>query len=159
MSGPSTGTTFVSPYQAAQYDGAGRHAYSADSDGETIFEYVGPNNEIDGCIAFSEEVTLDTGDTTNTLTTQIPSGTYRVTLKTYVTTTISTAVSFSVGVASSTDRFIASDTNVTAGDTNVAVNGTLYSTATAIVLTTNANPGAGAVRVSVLCWYARAPIS
>lgn len=98
----------------------------------------------------SENLTLATGDVTSTTTMQIPAGATVVDVTALVTTTITTAVSWSVGVSGATTRYVNAYSTMTAGASQIGIdNPRKYTSATNLVVTTNANPGAGAIRLTV----------
>lgn len=99
-------------------------------------------------------VTLATGTITNTTGCTIPKTFVTLGSSAYVTTTITAAATYNVGIASHTATFIYACTNLTAGTncsqfvpspTSVA-GGT---GTTPLLITTSANPGAGALHVRV----------
>lgn len=111
----------------------------------------------------SEEITLATGGTTtDTSATFLPANSEILAVAWRVTTAITTAVNFTLGDSATAARFQATNTNVDAGDTGIGwehrdggvssdAAGPVQRAAAALRITTNANPGAGAVRVQV--WY------
>lgn len=102
-----------------------------------------------------EEITLATGGvTTDSTANLLPADSIILGVATRITDTITTAVNFQVGISGATDRFDGADTNVTAADTAVKLDhidaGAMVQAAAAKVrITTNANPGAGKIRVTV----------
>lgn len=105
---------------------------------------------------FEEEVTLATGGVTTDTTGTIPAHSIVLGVATYCTTAVTTAINFDVGIAGSTTLYATNSTKVAAGDVDVHADhlagaAIFNATAAAIRLTTDANPGAGAIRVTV--WY------
>jgi hypothetical protein len=104
-------------------------------------------------------VTTTTGSNCLPAGAQIDAVVYRI------TTTITTAANFTVGYATSTSRFCASQSTLSAGTTGVCVAQWNAGVVTngcglcAVTLTFNANPGAGAVRLIVYSHQATAPTS
>lgn len=119
----------------------------------------------------SELLTLNTGGTTtDTSTISLPANGLVLAITTRVTTTITTAVSFSVGDPTTAARFSASAGGMTAGSTRIGIDqwsgavttlaaGPSQSSAAAIRITTNANPGAGAIRITMFYVNFTAPSS
>lgn len=109
----------------------------------------------------SENLTLNTASTTTDTTMDLPANSIILAVTTRVTTTITTAVSFSVGDNSpNTARFSASAGGMTAGSTRVGLdhmqggvatnaNGPVQTATAKVRITTNANPGAGAIRITI----------
>jgi hypothetical protein len=107
----------------------------------------------------SSNVTLNTGSTT-TNGPQIPVDAIVMDVTARVTTTITTAVSWSVGVGGATTRYVNANATMTAGTTATGLdNPRKYTAATNTVITTNANPGAGAIRITIHYMKATAPTS
>jgi hypothetical protein len=107
----------------------------------------------------SSNVTLNTGSTT-TNGPQIPLDAIVMDVTARVTTTITTAVSWSVGVGGATTRYVNANATMTAGTTATGLdNPRKYTAATNTVITTNANPGAGAIRITIHYMKATAPTS
>lgn len=119
----------------------------------------------------SELLTLSTsGATTNTSANLLPANSIIEAVLVRVTTTITTAVSFSVGDSTTAARFSASAGGMTAGSTRVGIDhwsgavtilaaGPSQSSAATVRITCNATPGAGAVRVTVYYRTLTAPTS
>jgi hypothetical protein len=108
----------------------------------------------------TEEVTLATGAvTTDSTANLLPAGAIIEAVTYRVTTTITTAVNFSIGDATTAARFVSGATGVAAGSTGTGLlhnnptvadaAGPVQSAAAKIRITTNANPGAGKIRVQV----------
>ena len=103
-------------------------------------------------------LTLSTGSTTSTTTNcSVPLNTVATGASVFVTTTITTAASYSVGIAGNTTTWISGCTALTAALNCSAKNVAPTETATgtsfalsAVLVTTNANAGAGAVHVKVM---------
>lgn len=101
-----------------------------------------------------EEITLATGGTTTETTFQIPADAIVLAVMTRITTTITTAVNYDVGVSGAATRYDTNNTNVTADDVNLHLDhwagANIVSTgADEVLITTDVNPGAGAMRVTV----------
>ncbi|MGH9735439.1 MAG: hypothetical protein ACRD8A_12725 [Candidatus Acidiferrales bacterium] len=98
-------------------------------------------------------VTLSTGGLTTTTTTKVPSMFINEGASAYVETTITTSANWSVGIASHTADFCASNSTLTSGTACTQVAPTLTGTSTALtaVLFTmgTSNPGAGAIKARV----------
>ncbi len=111
--------------------------------------------------SISANVTLNTGSTTTTSSLSIPAGAMVLDVVGRVTTAITTAANYSVGVSGATTRYLNASTGIASGSTWVGIdtNPRKYTSATAIVLTTNVNPGAGVVRVTVFYYLPTAPTS
>lgn len=107
----------------------------------------------------TSNVTLSTGGTTTTGPT-IPAGAQVLDVTARVTTTITTAANWSIGVAGATTRYVNANSTLTAGTTALGIdNPRKYTAATDTVITTNANPGAGAIRITIHYFLATAPTS
>ena len=110
---------------------------------------------------FEEEVTLNTGGVTTTSGIILPVGSLVASVSVYITTTITTAVNWAIGVSGDTTKFIPTNTNLTAGYTVVnqdsfdptgaaLANGPIIASGAATILvTTNAGVGAGKMRIGV----------
>lgn len=118
----------------------------------------------------SELLTLSTVSTTTDTTMQLPANSIILSVTTRVTTTITTAVSFSVGDPTTAARFSASAGGLTAGSTRVGLQqmqgsvttdatGPVQTTAASVRITTNANPGAGVIRITINYMQFVAPTS
>jgi len=100
-------------------------------------------------------ITLSTsGATTTSNCTNIPKTFTNLGASVYVTTTITTSASYSIGIASSTTAWVNACTSLTAGTTCSQFVGAPAKTATgtgvtALLVTANATAGAGAVHVKV----------
>ncbi len=99
-------------------------------------------------------ITLSTSSTTNTTSCQIPKTWQWAAGSAYVTTTITTAASYSLGIASHTTNIMSACTSLTAGlncsqfvpSPTTLAGGAGFG---ALLITTNANPGAGALHTKV----------
>jgi parallel beta-helix repeat protein len=119
----------------------------------------------------TELLTLSTsGTTTDTTANLLPANSIIESVTTDVTTTITTAVSFSVGDPTTAARFSASAGGMTATSTRVGIDhwsgavstlatGPSQAAAAKVRITTNANPGAGVVRITVFYRQFVAPTS
>jgi hypothetical protein len=101
-----------------------------------------------------EEITLATGSTTTDSIADLLPANARILAVTYaVTATITTAANFKLGDVSTVDRFVTVTTGITAGSQGVGLNhlgaSEKQTTAGKVRITTNANPGAGKIRVQV----------
>lgn len=97
-------------------------------------------------------VTLSTSATTTTTTCFVPQSYVSATASVYVTTTITTSANYSIGTASHTATMVATCTSLTAGlncsqfmVSPAAVNG--GTAQTALLVTANANAGAGVIHL------------
>lgn len=108
----------------------------------------------------TEEITLATGATTTDSTANLlPAGAIIEAVTYRVTTTITTAASYSIGDATTVARFVSGSTGLVAGSTGTGLiqnnptvadaAGPVQETAAKIRITTNANPGAGKIRIQV----------
>lgn len=98
----------------------------------------------------TELITLNTGSTTTDSSANLlPIGAIIDFVSARITTAITTAANWSVGDASSATRFINANTTLAAGTTEVAISNTAQTTAAQVRITTDVNPGAGAIRISV----------
>lgn len=109
----------------------------------------------------SEVLTLATGSTTtDTVANLLPANAIIEAVNYRVTTAITTAVSFSIGDASTAGRFVSGATGVSLGSTGAGLlqwsggvatdaAGPLQVSSAKVRVTTNANPGAGAIRIEV----------
>jgi hypothetical protein len=134
--------------QGAQLFSASNGFYEAAADaaasgGGTVYWAVDCGNTV-----------LSTSSATNTLTCVVPKTFTTVGVSAYVTTSITTAVSYSLGISGHTAAFMTSCTSVTAG-TNCsqfvpAPTALAAGTGTsAVLITMNATPGAGALHTRV----------
>lgn len=115
---------------------------------------------------FAESVTLNTGATFTDTAASIPAFSFVYAVMWRITTTITVATAFQIGTAANLTNFQASVGTLTAGTTGVGINQFLvgglplgFSAATKVRLNTNANPGAGVVRVVVQYRTFTAPTS
>jgi len=105
--------------------------------------------------AESELITVDTGDaTTNSAGNLVRANSSISAVACYVTTTITTAVNYTVGITGDTARFDGTNTNVTATNSWVAADQFATSeewnaSAATLEITFNATPGAGVIRCTV----------
>jgi hypothetical protein len=108
-------------------------------------------------------LTLSTSGTTTDTASIIPAGSIVLAVPYRVTTAITTAASFSIGDATTAARFVSGATGLTLGSTGIGLQhlqggvatdaaGPVQAAASVVRVTTNANPGAGAIRIQV--WYA-----
>lgn len=102
-------------------------------------------------------VTLSTSATTTTSTCLIPKDFTNIGGSVHVTTTVTTSANYSIGISGATTAFVSACTSLTAGlgcagfqVTPTAVNGGAGQGA--MLVTTNATAGAGALRVKVWGW-------
>lgn len=108
----------------------------------------------------SANTTLNTGSvTTNSV--QIPLDAVVIDVSARITTTITTAANWSLGVGGATTRYVNASATLTAGTTATGADlaPRKYAAATNTVITTNVNPGAGAIRVTVHYIKITAPTS
>lgn len=161
MAGPATGTLASDAATfPVRVQHVGRHTAPTGFTTGLDREWVGANGEIYFEYHINEEVTLSTSGATTDTTATIPAGTQQVIVASRVTTTITTAVNYSLGISGAATRFTAATTNVTAGDTDAGGSAaSQYATATAIRITANATPGAGKVRIVARCIGVRPPTS
>lgn len=104
------------------------------------------------------------GTTTNTGLSCLPANSVIDAVAYRITTTITTAVSFTIGDGSTAARFCSTQSTLTAGTTGICLahSGTssqVQAAAAAVRVTTNANPGAGAIRLIVYYHTWTAPTS
>lgn len=118
----------------------------------------------------SELLTLATGaTTTDTTANLLPATSIILSVTTRITTTITTATSWSVGDPTTATRFSSANATMTAGTTQVGINhtnggvaagaGMMQTAAAKVRITTNVNPGAGAVRITTHYITPTAPTS
>lgn len=122
-------------------------------------------------LVITELLTLSTGAaTTDTTANLLPANSIIEAVVWRVTTTITTAVSYSLGDATSTARFVSANTGVAANSTgtgllhwegNVATAalGPVQNAAAKLRVTCNATPGAGVMRLTVFYRTFVAPTS
>jgi hypothetical protein len=98
----------------------------------------------------SELLTLSTGGATSQTANLIPAGALVFAVTTRVTTAITTATSFDVGITGATTRY-ATGVGVSQGTNDAGTDDAMryYASATPIDITCNTTPGAGVVRVTV----------
>lgn len=112
-----------------------------------------------------EDITLSTsGTTTDSTSGLLPGNATIVAVYGEVRTTITTAANYSIGITGTGTKFASASTNITAGTFSLAQNqwdGAISTSATGPTvgasdttarITTNANPGAGVVRLHVFGW-------
>lgn len=109
----------------------------------------------------TENLTLNTGGTTTDTTIDIPANSILDALVWRVTTTITTAANYNIGDPTTSNRFVDTSTSLTSGNTGVGLrhmegsrttdaSGPVQGGSTAkIRVTTNVNPGAGAIRLTL----------
>lgn len=109
----------------------------------------------------SELVTLNTGGTTtDSVANLLPVGAIILGVTARITTTITTAANWSLGDATTAARFMAANSTLTAGTTAIGMQhmqgsvatdaaGMVQTAAAKLRVTTNANPGAGVIRIVV----------
>lgn len=108
----------------------------------------------------TQNLVLSTGGTTTDSTIQIPANSIVLGLSAKITTTIATATDWSVGDATTADRFISAQSTLTSGtcvigqrhmrgSVSTDAAGPLVTSATAIRVTTTGTPSAGRIRLSV----------
>lgn len=120
----------------------------------------------------SEALTLSTvGATTDTAGNLLPANAELLQTVYMVTTTITTAASWSAGDATTAARFVSASTSLTAGNTvygvrhrdpataTTSATGPIQTAASIVRITCNATPGAGAIRITVFSVVANAPTS
>ena len=117
----------------------------------------------------TELVTLNTGaTTTDSSGNLLPANSVIESVAARVTTTITAAATmWEVGDASVANRFISNDSTLTSGETQVGLNhvdqtgtsGPKQTSAAKVRITTDANPGAGAIRITVFYRQFVAPTS
>jgi hypothetical protein len=143
----------------ANTHGAGTLPVVASGDGGIEEAITDAQNNGGGSVYFEADcgiVTLSTSSTTTTTTNcQIPLNFVNLSASGRVTTTVTTSANWSVGITGSTTAFISTCTQLTAGQdahsflvSPTKVSGTYA--LTAVLITTNANAGAGAIHVKVL---------
>lgn len=110
----------------------------------------------------TEEVTLSTGGaTTDTTANVLPANSVILAVYARVTETFGTAASYTLGDATTAARFLASTSDVTAGDTAVGLahreggvstdaTGPTQASAAALRITANATPSAGKLLITVV---------
>lgn len=106
----------------------------------------------------SELLTLNTGaTTTDTAANLLPAGAMILAVDCRITTTITTAANWTVGDATTAARFSAANSTLTAGTTSIGITqlgatgaaSSLQTAAAKVRITTNVNPGAGVIRITV----------
>lgn len=118
---------------------------------------VGPfgsqgNHAFASCEAGSAPTVLSTGGlTTNTGQNCLPAGAVIDAIVYRITTTITTAANFTIGDSGSAARYCGTQSTLAAGTTGTCTAQGYYINASAlpVKITTNANPGAGAIRLIV----------
>lgn len=142
--------------------------------GGSSFKWVGVDADANGASVvtgtWTEAITLNTGGTTTDSTADLPADSIIDSVACRVTTNITTAANWSAGTSSSSTRFINASTALTAGSTVVGlqqwqgsvttdVAGPVQSSTAKLRITTNATPGAGAMRCTVFYRTFTAPTS
>ena len=123
------------------------------------------NNTRAACETNFAATTLNVGGTTTDTGLQcLPAGSVIDAVVYRITTTITTAANFTIGDASTAARFCTTQSTLTAGTTGVCLaqtgtSGAAQSTNATVRVTTNANPGAGAIRLIVYYHTWTAPTS
>lgn len=118
----------------------------------------------------TELVTLNTGAAFTDTTADLPANSIIDAVVARITTTITTAANWSLGVSGTTTRFSAASSTLTAGTTVVGLQhwqgsvttdaaGPVQTAAAKVRITLNANPGAGAIRLTWFYRTATAPTS
>lgn len=139
----------------------------------TNLRIIGPHGEFQLsaaslCEAAGGPTTLATGaTTTDTGVTCLPANSVIDAVVYRITTTITTAASFTIGDATTAARFCGTQSTLTAGTTGICfvqadqtgAAGPRQTTAVAVRVTTNVNPGAGAIRLTVFYHTWTAPTS
>jgi hypothetical protein len=111
-----------------------------------------------------EEVTLATGGVTTTSNLVVPLGALVMGCGVRITTAITTAVNWEVGITGDTDHFIVNDANLALGYTvqncnaldpagAAIANGPIASTNRTVIVTCNAGVGAGKMRIGIAGFY------
>lgn len=142
-------------------------AYQAQMSAKNFRSFAGNGGFADFNSA-TELITLSTGAaTTDSSANLLPAGAIILGVTYLVTTTITTAVNFSIGDTTTAARFVSGATGVTAGDTGVgllmnnpdvaAAAGPVQSAAAKVRITLNTTPGAGVIRVQVYYMTFSAP--
>ena len=152
------GTSFLAAMQASQlkvYDVTGGTTFGATETSQFL-----------GCEASEAPTTVNTGSaTTTTGVSCIPANAFIDGVTYRITTAITTATSFTVGISGSTSKFCATQSTLTLGTSFTCaaqVNaGAAYSGSSAVpvVVTFNATPGAGAMRLIVFYHIVNPPTS
>lgn len=120
--------------------------------------------------SWTESITLNTGAAFTDSTTDLPANSLIDAVACRITTTITTAANWSVGVSGTTARFSASNSTLTAGTTSVGLQqwqgsvttdaaGPVQTATAKLRITLNANPGNGVIRCSVFSRTFTAPTS
>jgi len=119
----------------------------------------------------TELITLDTGGTTtDSVANMLPANSIIDGVVCRVTTTITTATDWSVGVSGAAERFVSQAVGLTAGSTSVGLDhmgggvvneatGPTQTAAAQLRITTTGTPGAGAIRCTVFYRTLTAPTS
>ncbi len=145
------------------------HVYSNNLD-------VGPNPNAGSLMTYSSAVCVTSGGitvlstgatTTDTALNCLPANSIIDAVVYRITTTITTAVSFTIGDGTTAARFCATQSVMTSGTTGICVaqtdgtgaTGPLQTSAAPVRVTTNANPGAGQMRLFVYYHTWTAPTS
>lgn len=154
MTGPAVGSKFTGNQMTNPRSTQGRGI--ADVTTGVQHEDLNAHGGVYGYFDIDETITMASVATIDTTAT-IPVGTYAIALTTYVKTTLSGAsvANYIVGIAGATNRFITTNTAITAGDSaQSGLKTDVYSTATAIRVTPDTSATAGVLRICARCWYA-----
>lgn len=128
------------------------------------------NNASSEISTLSENLTLNTGGTTTDTTIQLPADSIIIAVTARVTTTIATATDWKVGDLTTNNRFIDTQSTLTAGTTAVGIRqmfgsvttdatGPAQTTAASVRVTTTGTPSAGAIRLTIHFIKLTAPTS
>lgn len=145
------------------------HSFFADAD-EDKFTQTCAHGATSIIGQIEENVTLDTGSTTTDTTIDLPANSIILAVSTRVTTAITTSTTFSVGDPTTAQRFSSTAAGLTLGSTRVGLNqmqgsittdaaGPVQVTTAKVRITLDANPGAGAIRVTIHYITITAPTS
>lgn len=129
-------------------------------DADTKLQNAAKNGGYSEIGSSTEEVTLSTaGATTDSVANLLPANAEILAVTARTTTTITTAVNFTVGDATTAARFVGTNTGVAAGSTVVglahrqpdvaATAGPVQETAAKVRITCDTTPGAGKIRLTV----------
>lgn len=132
---------------------------------------LGPHGEQSSNGYSTELITLSTSSVTSaSVATLLPANSFIKSVVCYITTTITGSANWKIGDGTTTGRFIATNTTLTAGTRVVGIvhrsptistdaAGAMQPAAAALVVTTNANATAGAMRCTVFWETYTAPTS
>lgn len=145
------------------FDSQGADSVQLGQNTLTGFTILGGNGSSAQLLSITELMTLNTGAaTTDSAANLLPANSVIVAVVWRVTTTITTAVNYSIGDPTTAARFVNANTGVAATSTGVgflhmdgavatSAAGPTQTAAAKLRITCNATPGAGVVRVVV--WY------